>query len=74
MIRDAIPSVGLVRFLQALKVDPVQAMRVRLATRWGIAPDDVGYWRAELELKRERARSRVLAASNGDTEEVLTWQ
>ena len=58
----------------AIKVDPVQAMRVRLATRWGVAPDDVGYWRAELELKRERARVRTLLARNGDTEEVLAWQ
>lgn len=58
----------------AIKVDPVQAMRVRLAIRWGLAPDDIGYWRAELELKRERARVQVLAASNGDTEEVLAWQ
>jgi hypothetical protein len=58
----------------AMKVDPVQAMRVRLAVRWGLAPDDIGYWRAELELKRQRARIRVLAASNGNQEEVLTWQ
>jgi hypothetical protein len=55
-------------------VNPVQAMRVRLAVRWGLAPDDIGYWRAELELKRQRARIRVLAASNGNQEEVLTWQ
>jgi hypothetical protein len=58
----------------AIKVNPVQAMRVRLAVRWGLAPDDIGYWRAELELKRQRARIRVLAASNGNQEEVLTWQ
>lgn len=59
---------------QAIRVNPVQAMRVRLAVRWGVAPDDVGYWRAELELKRVRARARVLVASNGNEEEVLAWQ
>lgn len=58
----------------AIKVNPVQAMRVRLAIRWGVAPDDVGYWRAELELKKLRTRARVLTATNGDTEEVLAWQ
>ena len=58
----------------AIKVDPVQAMRVRLAIRWGLAPDDIGKWRAELELKRQRARVRVLLATNGNEEEVLAWQ
>ena len=58
----------------ARKADPVQAMRVKLAIRWGLPVSEVGRWRAEIELEEQRARVGRLVARNGDEEEVLAWQ
>jgi hypothetical protein len=60
-----------VRYLQAFCLDQVQRMRVVLAVRWGIPVSEVGRWRAELELDRQR---QALGFSARHYEEVLMWQ
>lgn len=62
----------LVRQRQATRVDPVQAMKVQLATRLGVPVEEIGDARVELELDRYRAEVREQAADRG--EEVLGWQ
>ncbi len=50
---------------QATKVNPVQAMKVRLAIRFSIPVSEIGRARAEYEIEKQ-------AEANG--EEVLAWQ
>ena len=57
---------------QARLVDPVQRVRVLLATHWGVPVSEVGGWRAEEELNRQREALGFSARENG--EEVLMWQ
>ncbi len=51
--------------MQATKVNPVQAMKVQLAIRFGIPVSEIGRARAEYEIEKQ-------AEAAG--EEVLAWQ
>jgi hypothetical protein len=51
---------------QATLVDPLQAARVRLAIRLKVDPENIGDWRARIELPR------LPVAPSG--EEVIAWQ
>jgi hypothetical protein len=51
---------------QATLVDPLQAARVRLAIRLKVDPENIGDWRARIELPR-------LPVAPPD-EEVIAWQ